>query len=192
MSLLARIEGSAVLRWFRVFEPLGIFLAVVGLGFSLYQFTIDRQENQESRILNTWQLLANDMPGNTWKRSALQYLNSQGESLYGIDLTGADLEGARLIGADLRKANLSEARIDGADLTGADLSGANLSGAHMLLTNLTGADLGGADLSHAQVRMTILNGADLTSANIEGIELYISCGDSKTELPEGMPPLKKC
>jgi uncharacterized protein YjbI with pentapeptide repeats len=107
--------------------------------------------------------------------------------LTGADLTGANLGLADLNGAHLSGANLTDANLGGTNLRSADLSGANLRGADLRGANLTGAYPIGADLTGANLR-----GADLTGTNLRGAKNLIqtqlneACGNSETELPEGL------
>jgi len=108
----------------------------------------------------------------------------QSLDLRGTDLRGADLSGAHLEGADLSGAHLEGAILFNANLKGAHLLGAHLEGAILSLANLEGAILSGAHLEGA-----IFSEAHLKEAiNLTSDQLKWTCGDDRTELPEGLDP----
>ena len=118
--------------------------------------------------------------------------NLSGANLLGANLSGANLTSAKLnrvdlTGADLTGANLGLADLNGAYLSSANLSGANLGGANLRGADLTGANLRGANLRGANLSVAYLIGADLTGAkNLIQTQLNEACGNSETELPEGL------
>jgi uncharacterized protein YjbI with pentapeptide repeats len=118
--------------------------------------------------------------------------NLTGANLSRVDLTGADLTGANLGLADLNGAYLSGATLTGANLRGANLRSADMSGAYLSGTDLRGANLTGAHLIGADLTGADLRGATLTSAALTGAKNLIqrqlneACGNSETELPEGL------
>ena len=113
--------------------------------------------------------------------------NLSGANLGLADLNGAYLSSANLSGANLGGANLTGADLSGANLRGANLRGANLSGAYPIGADLTGANLRGADLTGAHLRGATLRGAILRGAkNLIQTQLDEACGNSETELPEGL------
>ena len=179
VSLIRKYKESDAWLWTEVAA------VVIGLAFVIptaIALWIDLQDRQMQRIAQAWQLLTQLAPGNSGKGPALEYLNSQGISLTGINLStgddqagvflfqvnlsGADLILANLSEADLREANLSRAEVMGADLSGAKLEKADLSGAILLDVDLSEAYLQGADLSEAYLVGANLSRAYLGSANL--------------------------
>ena len=177
------------MRFWRIFEfGLGI-VAVLALLASLYgnyQAYIGleqaREEAEESRIVNAWQILSNRSPGNTGKKAALETLNNAKENLRRIDLScetmgGMDennkscdtptfLSKVSLPNADLIRANLSDAILREANLSGAILFRVNLSDAILFRANLSDAILLGANLSDADLSFADLSAANLWEANL--------------------------
>ena len=207
-SLLACIEGSKYHRWVSVLEPWGILLAVLALVFSFYTLALDRidrkqdlqlsmHDREREQIVNAWQLLAFRASGNSGKVQALEYLNTKGISLNGIDLrvldrpigtwlknanlngadlaranlTLADLTNAKLVGADLRQVVLESAILISADLSVARLNPSNLSRATLKGASLAGANLSGANLTETNLVNTNLEKANLRDANLSGANL---------------------
>jgi len=169
---------------------------------------IDLEDRKTQRIAQAWELVTQPAPGNSGKGPALEYLNSQGIELVGIDLSNAsnngqsylkdiNLSGANLLDADLSgafllAADLSEASLFGTDLSRAMLRDANLSGANLSRANLSGAYLLGSDLSGANLYNANLSGANLESVKyLSQIMLNYACGDAKTNLPNGLS-IKPC
>lgn len=127
----------------------------------------------------------------------LRDTNLSGVKLSGADLTGAILKNANLSGADLTKVNLSGFDLTNVNLSGTSLRGANLTGATLEGADLSNADLGSADFSGAYFRNSDLSGAGLGFANFRDarglyqIDLDVACGNSETQLPEGLT-IKAC
>jgi uncharacterized protein YjbI with pentapeptide repeats len=152
--------------------------------------------------LNSAYLSGASLSGANLLGANLSGANLTGGKLSRVDLTGADLTGANLGLADLNGAYLSAANLTGANLSGtnlrsvdlsganlrgANLRGANLSGAHPIGADLTGANLRGADLNGVNLRGANLTGANLSGAkNLIQTQLNEACGNSETELPEGL------
>ena len=131
-------------------------------------FYIDYKDRQTQRLAQAWELVTRPAPGNSGKVPALEYLNSQGIELVGIDLSV--------------KSNKGASYLAGVDLSWADLGDANLSGAVFFAADLSGAVLSRADLS----------GANLEDANnLLQESLDHACGDEETELPDGLT-IKPC
>ncbi len=121
----------------RVLEGIGIIAAIFGL-------VLQYQSLQEQKILGAWQLITTKVSGNSGKIQALEFLNSKGVPLVGVDLSkaylrGVNLKGANLQGADFELADLSDAHFEGADLQNTKFKGADLSDAHFEGANLSGA-----------------------------------------------------
>ena len=148
---------------------------------------IDLEDRKAQRAAQAWELVTRPAPGNSGKGPALEFLNSQGIDLVGIDLSIETNGGwAYLAGIDLSSANLFAADLSGANLFQGDLSDANfrsailvdtyfvdadLSGADFVDADLSSADLTSADLSDANFYQANLSGADLTAADLSGANL---------------------
>ena len=194
-SLIRKYKDSDAWLWTEVAA------VVIGLAFVIptaVALWIDLEDRKTQRIAQAWELVTRTAPGNAGKGPALEYLNSQGIALVGIDLSvdsnggqsylagvdlsGADLEQANLSETNLRYANLSETNLRYADLSGADLRRANLSGADLeqadlsradlQYANLSGADLEQADLSRADLQYADLSGTDLEQADLSRADLW--------------------
>lgn len=172
----------------REYEPLGVLIVVVALGFTVYfqyeQLEIWKAESDaraEERLARMWSLATDPRPGNSGKIPALEYLNKLKQPLSGIaipkaylenlNLPKANLNKANLSGAYLFNANLNKAHFAAADLSEADLSDADLSSALLNWTDLHGADLRKADLRRADLRRANLSGANLSGANLNRADL---------------------
>ena len=198
-SLIRKYKDSDAWVWTEVAA------VVIGLAFVIptaIALWIDLKDRQTQRIAQAWELVTRPASGNSGKRPALEYLNSQGIALVGIDLSkeanqgnsylqslnlsGAYLADANLSGAQLWDANLSEAQLWDANLSGTDLRKANLSGASLISAdlpraqlwkaNLSGANLIGADLSGADLQEANLVMADLAHADLTGADLREAYG----------------
>ena len=163
---------------------------VVGLAFVIptaIALWIDLEDRQTQRIAQAWELATRKAPGNSGKGPALEYLNSQGITLIGINLSssanggetylqGVKLSNARLPNANLSAANLRFANFANSNMLMADLSrtrlrAANLSEAYLHGAILSNAVLPFADLSDAKLNNANLSEADLSNANLSGADL---------------------
>lgn len=165
-------------------EPWGIMLAVLGFGFTLWAFAVERADREEDRINRALSNFASGI-GRADALAVLVRNNVDlqslkapqaylpGANLFDFNLLGADLSGANLEDADLRNATLIEADLRDANLNRADLNNALLIGADLRGANLIGADLGGA----------YLIGANLSGALLKGARLSRTMGDERTILP---------
>ncbi|MCG8357622.1 MAG: pentapeptide repeat-containing protein [Kiloniellales bacterium] len=151
---------AAALERLHLIRILGAFALVVGGP----AFVIDLLDRTEERSVRAWQLIVTPAPGNSGKREALEYLNSQPwywPLKTRVRLGGADLSADRhngrvdLAGVDLRHAqaawtNFSEAVLVDAQLDDADLEHANLSGALLWGADFSGANLWSTHVSGAR------------------------------------------
>lgn len=188
-ALLLRVH-----RLVKEIEPWSILFAVLALGLALAAFWIDYRDRVEERTVRAWQLLTTKSPGNSGKREALQYLNSEdGLLCFGsgcwvrlksrTPLTGLDLsetvhddgpgpvflEGVRLLNANLMGIRLTGAQLQGADLRSSNLRGAILNDADLSLADLRGATLAGASLRGASLVGANLSYADLGSWSSQNV-----------------------
>ncbi len=184
LSAIRKFRNSDYWLWAEV----GVAVAgLVGLIFIIptgYALWVDLEDRQTQRIVQAWQLVTHNAPGNSGKAPALEYLNNQGISLVGINLSpegygsatylfevnlpGADLREANLHRVDLFKANLSEANLINADVSRTSLQAADLSGAILIGTNFSSSSLLGTDLSGADLRFANLTNTYLSETNFSG------------------------
>ena len=195
------------MRLWRIYEIILGIIAILALGFAIYgNYQADigleqaREEAEESRIVNAWQILSNRSPGNSGKIAALETLNNAEENLTGIDLSCETMDGmdkknencdtptflanVSLPNADLIRANLSHATLWRANLSHATLSNANLSWANLLWANLSDADLIGTNLSRATLWEANLSDANLMGANLSNVNFcnpYFGCAENLTQ-----------
>ena len=116
----------------RVLEGIAIIITIFITPAALY---FQYQSLQEQKILGAWQLITTKAEGNSGKIQALEFLNSKGVPLVGVDLSnaylrGVNLKGANFEGANFTGASLIRAHFEGANFTGADLYNADFIGAH--------------------------------------------------------------
>lgn len=151
-----------------------IAAVVVGLAFVIptaIALWIDLADRKTQRIAQAWELATRLAPGNSGKGPALEYLNSQGILLIGINLSAEENLGSiYLRNIDLSGADLSRANLSGADLSHANLSGANFGGTNLSGARLNKANLSGADLSHANLSEAWLNSANLSNTSLTGTQ----------------------
>lgn len=143
-------------------------IALVAVVVTIWHIGIDMKDRQTQRVVQAWQLVTQNAPGNSGKGPALEYLNSQGVPLMGIDLSA---EGDN-VGSYLRGVNLSKANLYKANLAGAAFDLANLSKANLYKANLAGASLDLANLSRAYLVEVNLSEADLSRANLSEVDLF--------------------
>ncbi len=170
-------------RFVRRAEPWGISLAGIGLILAVLTFWYDYSDRVEERTVRAWQVLTTKAPGNSGKREALEYLNSESSlcflagckrrvPLTGIDLSveegqeGTYLVGANLVFAELAEADFSSAWFYDANLSGAMLNSADFSSTSLTRTNFSGAFLYSADFSEAQLTSANLSNTGLARADL--------------------------
>ncbi len=128
---------------------------------------IDLEDRVTQRIAQAWELVTQVAPGNSGKGPALEYLNSQGISLRGINLSTERNQGQ----TSLSRVDLSGANLGEANLSEASLGGVNLSKALLLVANLSGANLQDSDLKGANLIKANLSGASFPRADLAGVSL---------------------
>ncbi len=171
----------------RIFAAMTSFLLVLTLIAYIQDLSVkeeEKQERNEQRVVNAWQLIAIGAPGDTGK-FALELLKKAGSSLRGINLAQKTLEtsfkreagfGVFLQKLNLPNTNLAFSNFAGADLSQADLQGSflyrtNFSYSRLANSNLRKADLRLSDLRNADLAFTDFSGADLTGADLTAVDL---------------------
>jgi len=160
---------------------------------------IDLSDRKDQRIATAWGLVTTTAPGNSGKREALEYLNSENQCSFCIDIPfidifkekismrgvnlSADLHGGpvflvdmSLEGAEMKNSDFRGSYLDGSNFSGAYLEGANFSGAELTDTNfvcayLSGADISNVDFSGADLRGAVMDGVDLSGSYIGRVDL---------------------
>nr|WP_319516722.1 pentapeptide repeat-containing protein [uncultured Cohaesibacter sp.] len=184
-ATILRKEVKRSTIW-RVFEFAGIIAALVGLGVAISDnrvaqesLRLAREENKQSQIVQSWQIVTTKAPGNSGKKEALEVLNSAGQSLMNVDLSCRRMDGFTIRNnklvcthptilkfVELDRADLSNSDLSYANMTAALLRNANLLIANLEKTWLWGANLTGADLRAANLESAILKDAHLSSASL--------------------------
>lgn len=100
-----------------------------------------------------------------------------GSQFHHADFTNASMDRTVLRGARMPRANFRDATGDRTVFVNADLRGANFTNAEFDRADFSGARLEGANLSQAR----LLRAQGLTHAQISA-----ACGDTDTELPDGL------
>ena len=175
-------------RLIATIEPWSILLVAIALVLTVFQFWMDYRDRVNERAVRAWTIVTTAAPGNSGKKEALEYLNSD------VDLCLDWLWGwcafvwkpkTPLIGIDLSHSRLGLAQpphglsglglagrgvfLEHANLSEANLSWANLSAANLFAANLSGVNFLQADLSHAFLAMVDLSDADLSHANLSWV-----------------------
>lgn len=181
----------------RLFQAIGSFLLLL----TIVGFYFDYEDRKQSRIVDAWQLITTKAPGNSGKIEALEFLNSIGQPLTGINLSSEkakdDTDGEKSVylkGINLSKANLKKSNFSNADLSNADLSNSNLSNTNFSYTNLSSANLSNTysndvapnivdrilhptfniDFSYANLQSAILTHSSHIEADFEETDLTYS------------------
>lgn len=149
----------------RVLEGIAIVITIFITPAALY---FQYQSLQEQKILGAWQLITTKAKGNSGKIEALEFLNSKGVPLVGVDLSKAYLSGVNLKGANILNADFTNADLNDANFEGANLRGVNFIGADLFKANFTGADLWSVNFTGAYLRGVNFTEADLSNANFTG------------------------
>ncbi|MBZ4021898.1 hypothetical protein CKO11_05420 [Rhodobacter sp. TJ_12] len=176
-------SGAAILGLWGWAERIVLMGTLVSIGLGLWAFGEERSTRQAEALSRAWEVVTTPVPGNSGKRSALEYLAAQGLTLRGIDLSCArmggnwhetelycqnpvDLEGLAPRAPKGAQVDLRMAHLEGAALSGADFAGANLSYAHLVAASLDGANLRGTTLFGAQLDKASLYEVDLRGATL--------------------------
>ena len=176
----------------------GIFIALVGLTFTLIGFMVELEDRQSERIIWAWQALEISSTSNPTAstpiaaprsnvRQSLEYLNRQfsgrwcHEYVRKISLYFTGNYGRHCIFPRKRRESLRGLNLAGLDLSSVDLRNAilgftnlhtvRLQDAVLLGATLAFADLSRADLSGANLRGARLSHADLRHADFSGADL---------------------
>ena len=100
-SLIRKYKDSDVWLWTEVAAVVIGLLAIIPATIAFWfdwndrklqreAIRIDLEDRKTQRIAQAWQLITQPAPGNSGKGPALEYLNSQGIHLTGIDLATDD------------------------------------------------------------------------------------------------------
>jgi Pentapeptide repeats (8 copies) len=157
-----------------------VFAGQLGIVFALISYVYSCRERKQAKEYQAWQLivLSHMKSGDAGRKDALEALNADGVSMYGVDVCcNAYLDGIRLVNGRLNRAVFRLARLDNgdfrradlrdADFEGARIDGGNFEGADLTGAMLKGAWLRGADLRHAKLDRIKAQFADLSDANLE-------------------------
>lgn len=159
-------------------EPWGILLAVIGFGFTIWTFAVERADRSEDRINRA---LANFVNG-IGRVDAMAVLVRNGVSLVGlkapeallneIELVGVDLSGADFSKANFAQSNLKRSILKGTNFSGASLSGANFRFAYLFNADFSDASLVETDLSGANLEVADFSNTIIVRANFSNTSLY--------------------
>ena len=172
------LERHALTRFLQALTTFGIISGVM-------LFALDMEDKTDDRITRAWQLVTTPAPGNSGKRAALEYLNSdpwwnpfkEKVSLFGLDLSSkrntdrVDVRNINLSRANLWSANLSGAIIGDSDFTMSRMGYSNLDGASMDKSVFINSDLMRADLRHASLTDANFADANLWEASFVGANI---------------------
>ena len=151
-----------------------IYLGVLTIFVAILSYEL--QNTQYS-----WSTISNRAPGNSGKKSALEYLHEKGEDLRDIDLIpiahAADvnkvggIHRSSVVGVQLPGADLSRAWLDHTDFSKANLKKSTLNGMRMNSSILDDADLTGAfqieaDLNRSRLTRTIARNLTATGIRV--------------------------
>ncbi|WP_299482038.1 pentapeptide repeat-containing protein [uncultured Roseibium sp.] len=175
-------------------HPLVVIMETIGLTgliFAAGIFFYELRERQDERVARSWQLLTAPAPGNSGKREAIEYLNSQygclpewlanlppknvawcwkqRTTLRGIDLSQkTNRDRVYLVGAKLDNADMKASNFSGAELSQVNLKGAKLSESDFRRGNISNADLSQTFLTRADFSRAALYDTDLNGARLNG------------------------
>ena len=173
-------------RLITTIEPWGILVAAIALVLTVVQFWVDYRDRVNERVVRAWTLVTTPAPGNSGKKEALEYLNSEDGFCFDLlgwcavvlksrtALVGIDLSHSRIglstspLGSSALELVGRGVYLEHANLPEANFSHANLSGANLFEANLSGATLLNADLSHTFLVMADFSEADLTGVDLPG------------------------
>lgn len=176
--------GLTMHRVVKALEPWGILLAVIGLGFSLWAFEIDREDRREDRKnreedrvnralaqfangfgrAEAWSVLQRNSVDVSGLRARAAHL--PGEDLSALDLSHADFESAQLRGAQFQMSDLTDTIFVNARMSDAELHGSVINRTDFCRADLSGINFAEAELIGANFYLANLANTDLT--DIEG------------------------
>lgn len=143
-----------------VIEPWSIFLAVIGLGFSIYTFHTDNNYRKVESRLRAFEIILAPGPSNGGKVEAAHFLIDQGK-----DIEGAQLRSVLWPNIDLPDRSLRNITFDGANLQSANFEGSDLRHSNFVEANLNEANLKSSYLPRAKFRQASLVRSNLTHAD---------------------------
>ncbi len=128
-----------------------------------------------------------DLTGSDLTKAQGSRVNFQKANLAGVTLQKSELPRADFSKANLENADLSKAELGRAVFAEADLNGADLSYSNVARANFSEAQLENVDLTRAYTYLTRIEGVDLSKTiGLTQEQLELACGDSHTELPNGL------
>ena len=145
---------------------------VVGLPLTIYAVYYAKKAFEHQQVLGAWSLLAQKGTGDLGRKDALEFLNSRGKSLAGLDLSNAHLVGLKLNGADLTGCNFTGANLTSAVFEGAMLYDSHFEGANLWKANFEGAKLSDSHFEDANLIDTHFEGAHLWGAHFDRVKLW--------------------
>nr|WP_319516574.1 pentapeptide repeat-containing protein [uncultured Cohaesibacter sp.] len=188
-ATILRKEVKRSTIW-RIFELAGIVAALAGLSIAIADNRVSqeslrlaREENRQSQIVQSWQIVTTKAPGNSGKKEALERLYKTGQSLEGIDLSCEAMGGGwhertsqSYESCDrptiLRDVSLPGTNLSKANLNGADLGNANLEGIRAEPIKAAGADLTNTNLQTAKIKWAVFDGAKFYNTNLQDTHFH--------------------
>ncbi len=166
----------------RHLEPAFVAFTVIGVVIATIGLWLDLDGRQKSRISEAWQTVSNDLPGNTGKADALEYLAATGQDLRWTDVSRDSIDRTRFVhcryrvflpGLDLRRARLNHASFSCADLDAGDpdtgtarFDKAELSDTRWIRSKAERAVFRGSLLRSADFRAARLGQSNFTEADL--------------------------
>ena len=176
------LRRSRTLRVLRHLEPAFVVFTVIGVIIATIGLWLDLDGRQKSRISEAWQTVSNDLPDNTGKADALEYLAATGQDLRWTDVSRNSIDGGRSVdcryrvflpGLDLRRARLDHASFSCSDLDAGDpdtgtarFDKAELYDTKWISSKAERAVFSGSLLRSADFRAARLGQSDFTEADL--------------------------
>lgn len=138
---------------------------------TLQEIEASQEERQKIAIAQAWETVTRRSVGNTGKGEALEYLNSHGQIMAGIDVSCATMGGIENWDEVEKTCNLP-VWINRADLQGAVLSEASFKGVNFAVSNLSSSNLIRGQLQGANFASATMVNINFIEANLFGAKLY--------------------
>lgn len=154
-------------------------LTIPVLVFGLLELQCSRDQRAKESELSAWELLkaGEGKRANLGRRWALEYLDSRGQPLTGVNLNGAILPGLAVPGSNLSWSWLNHTHLSHGDLSGSIMASADLDSAVLEEANLRNAVLDGSWLRVANLHKSDLRGSVLSGAHFQGANLTLAVLD---------------